>query len=176
MKRRGLAGLLLSAAAATGLALATTAAPASAANLYQIQNYGSGMCLQPPPGNISDTGVQLVQEPCNGQPEQKWSPTFLFSGRYRFTNASTGGCLDAHGRDANRTPVDTWPCSGISNQTWAIGFSLPNSVPRQIISKVSEGSRCLDVAGGSLEAGAPIQIYTCTNDNTAQAWLVQPVG
>ena len=140
-----------------------------------IQNYGSGMCLQPPPGHVTEVGFQLVQAPCHeGLIEQRWTLESLGGNSYRWSNRSTFGCMDAHGPNANRTPVDTWPCSTISNQRWIMqggNFYIKSAI----------GGRCLDVAGGSLQAGAPIQIYACTSDNPlsdnpAQAWFIRLPG
>jgi hypothetical protein len=166
---RGPAALLLAGAVSTVVALAPVQA-ASAATFYSIQNFGSGKCIRPPPANSTDIGVQLVQETCNGSAAQHWAPISLGGGNYRFLNQSTGGCMDAHGPNANQTPVDTWPCNSISNERWSVGPAIPNSVPTRVVSAI--GSRCLDVSGGSLADGAPIQIYTCTNDNAAQVWLI----
>ncbi|MGW1057973.1 RICIN domain-containing protein [Micromonospora rubida] len=168
--RRGFAALLLAAAGSTAVALAP-AQPASAATFYTIQNFGSGKCIQPPPANSTDIGVQLVQMTCNGSAAQRWAPISLGGGQYRFLNQSTGGCLDAHGPNANKTPVDTWACNSISNEKWQVTPAIPNSVPARIVSAI--GSRCLDVAGGSPADGAPIQIYACTDDNPAQVWLIR---
>jgi hypothetical protein len=168
--RRPLLGLLITGALATVFAVAV-GQPANAAVFYTIQNYGSGKCIQPDPANSTSVGVQLMQESCNGSSEQKWSTNLLGNGNYQFTNQATGGCMDAHGPDADRTPVDTWPCSAISNQRWNVAPALPNALPTRIVSAI--GGRCLDVSGGSLGDNALIQIYHCTNDNTAQAWLIQ---
>lgn len=170
--RHRVAGLLL--AGATSTAFVVAGQPAHAApRFFTIQNFGSGKCIQPPPANSADTGVQLVQEPCTGSAAQHWSPISLGGGNYQFLNQGTGGCMDAHGANVNGTPVDTFPCSGISNQKWNVAPSIPNAVPTRIVSKVSGGSRCLDVSGGSLADGGRIQIYNCTNDNAAQAWLIR---
>ncbi|GIH02216.1 hypothetical protein Rhe02_02830 [Rhizocola hellebori] len=96
-------------------------------------------------------------------PAQLWILTSLGGNDYQFANVYTTGCLDAHGPNADRTVVDTWPCSRISNQRWTV-------TPHKMVSAV--GGRCLDIAAGSLEAGAPAQIYHCTNDNWAQKFTV----
>jgi Ricin-type beta-trefoil lectin domain-like len=52
-------------------------------------------------------------------------------------------------------------------------------VPDRFFKFVSEiGSQCLDVAGGSLQPGAQIQIYKCTqsNANTAQIWETRAIS
>ncbi|KUN75561.1 RICIN domain-containing protein [Streptomyces griseoruber] len=166
---RALAGAVAAAALAAA-GLASTTAPADAADFLTIRNFGSNMCIQPNPADPTSTGVQLVQEPCDGSAAQQWSKVSLGSGNYQFVNRNTSGCMDAHGPNADRTPVDTWPCSSISNQKWNFAPTIPNALPAQLVSAI--GGRCLDVAGGSWDAGAPIQIYHCTSDNSAQAWLI----
>jgi Ricin-type beta-trefoil lectin domain len=145
--------------------------PADAANFFSIQNFGSGSCIQPPPDQSTATGAQLVQEPCNTDvAAQRWALNALGGGNYQILNQSTGGCLNAHGPNTDRTRVDTFPCSRISNQRWHIDPSIPHAVPTRIVSAI--GGRCLDVSAGSSANDAPIQIYHCTNDNAAQAWLI----
>ena len=57
---------------------------------------------------------------------------------------------------------------------WHFSTLVPN-LYYKLVSEI--GSRCLDVAGGSLEPGAPIQIFRCTEDNTntAQIWETRAI-
>jgi hypothetical protein len=153
-----------------GTLLPVAAAPAHAADvtIYMIKNRGSGLCVQPPHENRYDVGVQLVQDECdNHDPAQWWTRNWLGGTTYQFWNLNTLGCLDAHGPNTDRTPVDTWPCSSISNQKWTM------SEQWRLVSAI--GGRCLDVAAGSLQPDALIQIYHCTDNNTAQQFLVEPL-
>lgn len=172
---RRLFGLLVASLLATIFALVAVQ-PARADGWLVLKNFGSGECLQPNPADTVDVGVQLVQEPCNPEVNvaQRWlitsSSTSNGATTVQLQNQSTHGCMDAHGPNADHTPVDTWPCSGISNQKWT--FS-PFLTPTGVVSAV--GNRCLDVTDGSVSDGTPIQIFHCFGgvDNLAQRWLIQ---
>jgi hypothetical protein len=163
--RRNLATGLFATAASAALALSGALPAAAAGPNFTIFNYGSAMCIQPPPGNLT-IGAQLVQEPCNGSPEQQWNTISLGSSKYRLVNQSTFGCMDAHGPFTDGTPVDTWPCAGISNQVWSSSQVLPHSFSPFTL---KAGGKCLDVSGGSHSAGAVLQIWTC-NGTAAQGY------
>jgi hypothetical protein len=166
--RRNMAALLLTSALAVALSMVGGAQFASAAGPpTRIFNDNSAMCLQPSPNNIN-IGVQLVQWPCNSSLEQSWLAIPLSgTNRYQFQNQATRGCMDAHGPNANGTPVDTWPCSNISNQVWTASRPLPSGFPTTLTSAV--GGKCLDVTQGSHDQGALIQIFTC-NGTPAQGF------
>lgn len=172
--RQGLASLFAATAIVAGLGPTMASASTNTITFVSIRNYGSNLCIQPSPASPGSIGVQLTQEPCDGNPAQVWGINDLGGGNYQFQNQSTGGCMDAHGANADRTPVDTWPCSTISNQRWHVGAPLPNAVPAQVVSAI--GSRCLDVQGGGGLPGTPIQIYHCTSNNAAQVWLLHAPG
>jgi hypothetical protein len=167
---RTLAGLLAS-GALVAAGTAAMAAPAEAASFVTIRNFGSDLCVQPGRSNPTSTGVQLTQEVCDGSLAQQWTPVSLGGGNYQFVSRSSGGCMDAHGSNTDGTPVDTWPCSTISNQRWNFSPAIPNALPARIVSAI--GNRCLDVTQGSGDPGTPIQIFHCTSDNAAQAWLIR---
>jgi hypothetical protein len=169
--RRRIAGLLLAGAMVGGLTLA--ALPASATtNYYEIfSGVGTILCLQPA-GGSGDAGTPIVQEPCNtANPAQNWAPAGLGGSSYEFVNQQTGDCLDARGKNVNHTPVQEWPCTGISNEHWSWPHSFPSAF-WPIGSQVSGSSGfCLDDLGAGQRAGAGVQIYSC--DGTSdQAWAI----
>ncbi|MEK8103871.1 RICIN domain-containing protein [Micromonospora sp. M12] len=102
--------------------------------------------------------------PATATPNNNGTPS-RWRDRYRLVNQSTLGCMDAHGPYTNGTPVDTWPCAGISNQVWTASHPLPHSG----VFTLKAGGKCLDVAGGSHAAGAALQIWTC-NGTPAQGF------
>jgi hypothetical protein len=163
-KRRSLIGFLFAAVLSTALSLSGALPAAAVGPPFEIRNSNSAMCLQPPPGNLV-IGAQLVQEPCNGNLEQQWNTIPLGGDRYRLVNQHTLGCMDAHGPYTDGTPVDTWPCAGISNQVWSASHPLPHSGPFTL----KAGGKCLDVAGGSHAAGVALRIWTC-NHTPAQGF------
>ena len=69
---------------------------------------------------------------------------------------------------ASRTACSA-PCDGGAAQAWTV-----ENVGRGYYRLVHAGSSlCLDVSGGSVTAGAPIQQWTC-NDLSPQIWHVEP--
>ena len=79
------------------------------------------------------------------------------------------------GINADRTVVQQWSCDiRARSMRWQLFTLVPNRFFK-FISAI--GSRCLDVAGGSLQPGARIQIYSCTqtNTNTAQIWETKAI-
>lgn len=94
--------------------------------VVQIVNIQSGKCLQPAKGS-SANGAAIVQEACNGSAAQFWTMHYQSSGStltlnlrtwYQVINQSSHQCLDARGGAVNGTPIQQWPCSGISNEKW----------------------------------------------------------
>jgi hypothetical protein len=166
---RRLFGLVAAGALATMCSLAG-GQPAHANGWFVIKNLGTGECLQPDPSDTTDVGVRLVQEPCHADTvvAQRWTILTAPDGQHtQFQNQSTQGCMDAHGPNADHTPVDTWPCSGISNQRWTFGPFSPSYVVSVI------GNRCLDVLGGSSEDGTVIEIFHCLSPDLTQGWFIE---
>lgn len=165
------------AVAFAAIAATVTVAPAASADgYYSIWNVGSGKCIQPDPSAPypNAQGTSVVQQRCDGTDAQKWSPVLLSGNIYKLEHKDSGLCLNVAGGNQDSTPLDLWTC-GVpnSNLRWQLPRYPTGSSPIRIISKVSNGSRCMDVRGGSLEDGAQIQIYRCTADNLAQLWHVQ---
>ncbi len=167
---RKIAGLLV-AGALSAISVVAAEAPAYAAGAYHpIVNYGSGKCAGLSPLDYYSNGARVVQQTCNGQPEQQWAPIPLGSRYYRFVNARSGMCMDVrNGKSADRTPVQQWTCTNTPGMSWYVA-SIPAIVPTQVRSKIA--GKCLDVRGGSLQDGAAIQIYRCTSNNSAQSWTI----
>jgi hypothetical protein len=156
--------------ASTVIGGAVAAQPAT----FSIVNSGSGLCLEP---NGTGLGEPILQQPCDSsRMAQRWvrSPVTVTHAQIPIRN--TTRCMDVRNAvDANRTVVQQWSCS---TQARSVRWQLSTLVPNRFFKFVSAvGSRCLDVAGGSLEPGARIQIYRCTpgNTNTAQIWETKEI-
>jgi hypothetical protein len=198
-----LAGLMLTAGTALGAAAPAGAAQASpAAPAYtqcsivcptgQIINYGSGECIAPVPDSdlgYDANGLDIEQFSCAQQfsPPQEWIMVPLadafVNGQtrtvYTIENLQSQECLDDRdGRTSDRSPVQQWTCNGTSTtMQWVLGDSLDGA--RQVMNLrawQNGGSSCLDVAGGSLQDGAALQLYHCTAQNTAQHFFVPGNG
>jgi len=141
---------------------------------FNIVNSGSGLCLEPAAAGL---GEPILQQPCDSsRMAQRWvrSPVTVTYAHIALRNASR--CMDVrNGVDADRTVVQQWSCS---MQARSMRWQLSTLVPNRFFKFISAvGSRCLDVAGGSLEPGARIQIYRCTpgNTNTAQIFETREI-
>ena len=168
-RRSGL--LIVAVIAAVVAALSFTPTAQAAAGPFQIQNFGSGLCIQTDPAD-SGPDIQLVQEECNrGNPAQLWFFDTLGGSDYHIINVGTFNCMRALA-NVDRAQVQTIDCTNISDSRWSVSGPLPTTVPHQIISRVAGGSRCLDVAEGSKEAGAKIQLFHCTSNNAAQVFNI----
>lgn len=156
----------------------------------RIINYGSGLCVQPIDANPGFAGVAIVQQPCSGDPAQSWIVTYLGDGNapggglrklYNIQNVASGQCLDDRdGNTADRALMQTWPCnpsatvnSLSTTMQWNIGFGYP----RPLVNIRS--NKCLDIPGGSLQAGTVVWQYHCTSTptftNTAQVFYLDIV-
>jgi len=161
------AGLLLIAALAAMVSV-TFAQPAQADPFYyQIRNFGSGLCAT---AGVRGNGEPITQQPCTHAAGQMWHPYLQSDGDWEFFN-QFGQCLDVRdGVFADRQPVQQWDCRGSTSMEWA---NDPNTFTgvHQLHSELGDDSKCLDVAAGSLQPGAQIQIYRCTGfGNAAQVW------
>ncbi len=137
---------------------------------FTIVNHGSGMCLE----SIGNGwGEPIVQKPCNGSLAQSWALSAATATHWLIHNRGSRLCVDVRdGVNANRTVVQQWECRNVSPMRWRFTTLVPEAFFKV---DSSIGTRCLDVAGGSLQPGAPVQIYRCTpgSTNTAQIWKIQ---
>src|SRR4051794_39958341 len=165
MKRRGIVSLVLAAVLASVMSAALSS-PASAADVTaRLRNGSDTMCLQPINAS-QDVGAAVVQQPCNGRPEQNWTFHQLSGTQYRIENEASRRCLNALGGAFNGVDVVQWPCGALSNQTWDPGVKLAPFLPVVVSALKSRvagtTSHCLDVPGGHLfDSGLQMQIWAC---------------
>jgi hypothetical protein len=138
---------------------------------FTIVNDGSDLCLEP---NGSGLGEPILQQPCDSTKlTQRWRDMSVTTTDYVIRNEGNPSmCLDVrNGVNANRTVVQQWDCRNVPSMRWQYSNIFRDSY--KVVSNI--GSRCLDVAAGSLERGARIQIYSCTpgSTNTAQIWTIR---
>jgi hypothetical protein len=181
------AAWVLLALAATALSSLASAPPSFAATTlgpYVIQNTASKLCVQPDPNNPGPD-IQLVQDSCANTNLIYW--TFVpfnntdTSGNYWIKNrginqsVGTGNCMRARA-DRDFSPVESIDCTSISDLKWQL-LVAPSGGHLELISKVSGGSRCLDVLDNALTR-TTMDIFHCSsnssNTNTAQTFYVQP--
>ena len=124
----------------------------------------SGLCLAAPQGR-SDPGAQLVQRACGAD----FGTGFLLVGAaqpglYELVNAGASRCADVLGSSMdNGAPVVQWDCTGAPNEIFQLRPLLdPTGADSGYVQIVAAHSgKCLDVAGGATNEGAPVQQWDC---------------
>lgn len=175
-----IAGVLLTAGG-----VVAAAQPASAANpdgSFELRA-ATGKCVEVIPdanGNFYIAGNRIQQRTCDGSPQQQWflqelGGTFQGSShpRYHIVNRMTLQCLDdMDGGTNNRNPVQQWTCNPGDTMTWAF-FDQGNPLGDEVVN--DRAHKCLDVADGSLQDGARLQVYNCFDetDNIAQHYTMR---
>jgi hypothetical protein len=157
----------------------------------EIISASNGMCLQPMNKSM-ELGAAIVQEPCNGSPEQVWvwtlpnGDTAWIWGTAPWVthlmNGLSGLCLDARGPARNGTPVQQWECDlgkkvnneiQISNENWEAMVPVGTPDKGSLVSRVSGTSNyCLAVPEGKSTPGIAMQILSC-NNSASQIWQFQ---
>ena len=153
----------------------------SSTGYYHISNGGSGLDLDVADGSM-DRGANVWQWPSNGTWAQCWDVLDDGDGTYTFVSALSGKVLDVcQGRSADGTNVWAWDANGSSAQRWSLASApSPDDASTRysgLYNIVCSAARsyCLDVAGGSTQDGANVQVYS-RNGTTAQVFDVEPYG
>lgn len=154
---------------------------------YRIENSWSGLVLDMTAGSpIPGTRIQQYA-PIDGNLNQEWAITEQTGGSYTIRNVATGLLLDVSGG----TPTDGqdvigYTANGTEAQRWLLSKALEpgatlNSLALENASVVADGTyiirsaieshHVLDVASGSTEDGANVQLYE-DNGTGAQRWEV----
>lgn len=142
---------------------------------YVIRNVKSQKALDVDGGKLVP-GTNVQQWECDSaNANQLFSVVDNGDGTLSFINKTTGLFLDIVGAsDSVQANLDAYLPNGSAAQKFTL---------HQVTEFLSEGafsfesataSKVLDVAGGSVEDGAPVQLYT-SNDTLAQKWYVSKV-
>ncbi|WP_166380597.1 RICIN domain-containing protein [Catellatospora methionotrophica] len=120
----------------------------------------------------------LDANPANGTPVQLWERNYktqqywtihhvgYYNGYdvYEFHSNIADKCLDMaiDGPPGNGTRVQTWTCSGGSNQRWyAENVSGGDFVSWRPLHNMRNKNLCLDLLNGQYGNGARLQVFTC---------------
>jgi hypothetical protein len=176
---------LLFAAAVVIAAGPMTATALADDQIVQFVSVQGGKCLQPAKGS-SANGAAIVQVPCDGSAAQFWALHFMSSGTlnehtwYQVINQSTHLCLDARGGAENGTPIQQWPCSGISNEKWsttncqstpaAATCSVPSEIFNSAVAQDRPYTHCLATPGTG--DGVSMVLMACETV-PSQQWTLQ---
>lgn len=143
---------------------------------YVIRNVKSQKALDVDGGKLVP-GTNVQQWECDSaNANQLFSVVDNGDGTLSFINKATGLFLDIVGAsDSVQANLDAYLPNGSAAQKFTL---------HQVTEFLSEGafsfesataSKVLDVAGGSVEDGAPVQLYT-SSDTLAQKWYVSKVA
>jgi Ricin-type beta-trefoil lectin domain/Putative Ig domain len=124
--------------------------------------------------NVTANGSKGQLGACTGDRDQAWvfsewvdigrTPNVTQMG---LINQGASKCLDDTGHSVkNGTQVQSWSCTGATNQEW----TLPAGPARSEIA-----GECLDDTGNSAANGNKVQFWTCNGDS-AQNWTFEPDG
>jgi len=108
-------------AMAAGLLLVAPQA-ANAGHAFQgeiLTEIRSGLCVEVG-GWSKSPGGAVIQWPCTGGANQKWTFRTDSRGYYEIRNVHSGLCMDVAGFGSNGARIIQWPCNGATNQRWHI--------------------------------------------------------
>ena len=154
---------------------------------YEITARNSGLQLDVMGQSTSD-GAAVIQYPFWGGANEIWQVNSTSDGYYSFVSLNSGKCLNVRGSSgADGALMEQVSCSGIDSQKWTlvaeqVAAANPSSTPAppipaawaQIISKAS--GKCLDVAGISTAALAPMQQWACWGGDNQKFRFTQVSG
>ncbi|MFI7037179.1 glycoside hydrolase family 27 protein [Microbispora rosea] len=141
----------------TGTGATPSASPSpTPAGGSAIKGVGSGRCLDVS-GVSQANGAQVQLWDCNGQSNQRWTPSA--SGELRVYGNK---CLDVYNAGtADGSNVVIWDCNGQSNQQWRLNSDGS-------ITAVG-ANKCLDAYNAGTANGTKIIIWSC-NGQSNQRW------
>jgi hypothetical protein len=120
---------------------------------YTLLGVQSNKCVGPI-GGSSSAGVQLEIENCTGTANQRWIPTQLSGGFFRWKNELNGLCIDVNGGSIfPGAAVIQWTCGSQTNQQWTVADVTGGS--ERMTARHS--GLVLDVAGQGTAAGTRVQ-------------------
>ncbi|GAA3419445.1 glycoside hydrolase family 27 protein [Streptosporangium vulgare] len=133
-----------------------TPTPSPSSGTGAIRGVGSGRCVDVS-GASQANGAQVQLWDCNGQANQRWTPTA--AGELRVYG---GKCLDVYNRGTtDGAQVVIWDCNGQDNQRWRLNSD-------GTITAVG-ANKCLDASSNGTANGTRLTIWTC-NGGSNQRW------
>jgi uncharacterized protein (DUF1800 family) len=122
----------------------------------------SGMCLEVP-GASTANNLQLVQNTCNGRPEQNFRFQVIDAARQRFSVVATHSnlCLSANGSTATDglALIQTACSSGNTMQAFQLERLRGGGLPFRI--RGISSTRCVEVTNSDTRTNRPVQFRTC---------------
>lgn len=122
----------------------------------------SGMCLEVP-GASTANNLQLVQNTCNGRPEQNFRFQVIDAARQRFSVVATHSnlCLSANGSTATDglALIQTACSSGDTMQVFQLERLRGGGLPFRI--RGISSARCVEVTNSDTRTSRPVQFRSC---------------
>ncbi|MCZ8164837.1 DUF1800 family protein [Silanimonas sp.] len=122
----------------------------------------SGMCLEVP-GASTANNLQLVQNTCNGRPEQSFRFQVIDAARQRFSVVATHSnlCLSANGSTATDglALIQTACSSGDTMQVFQLERLRGGGLPFRI--RGISSARCVEVTNSDTRTSRPVQFRSC---------------
>jgi hypothetical protein len=142
----------------------------------EIVSLSSGQCATVDAYSTT-AGTPIVQSPCEGVSEQRWSLT-PSGNYYHIVSVGSGQCLNvSSGSTAKGDPIIQWPCqtNGATNDQWSI---VAVGQYYELVSAFD--GQCLNVDNNSLADGAALIQWPCASfepSNYNDVWsLAAPSG
>ena len=137
---------------------------------YLITSVNSGLALAVDGAGYSQD--RICQTALTGAAAQLWSVVDLGEGRMTLVSATAGRCIDLPSATAAKaTKPELNNRAGSDSQTWVIAPTrLVTSGLYRLTTRL-DTSKLIDVAHGSLEKTANLQVYG-NNGSLAQKWVV----
>jgi len=124
----------------------------------------SGMCLEVPAAATTD-GAALVQNTCNGRPEQRFRFEVIDSARQLYSVVATHSnlCLGAPTiTPADGTALVQRACGEpASNPTLQFRLERMDAIGNRFRLRNLAQARCVDVAGNDTRANRPVRFWSC---------------
>jgi len=132
----------------------------------QINLAGSNKCLGFT-GGVAKDGTLLEIWDCNGNDNQKW----IFNNDLNQIQyaAAPSLCIDSLEGRSKGNQLGLWTCSGQANQKFGYDAAMNIIYNASSHGQPKDASLCMDLAGGSIKNGNPIQVWDCI-DGSSQQW------
>ncbi|MCI1665504.1 MAG: RICIN domain-containing protein [Atopobiaceae bacterium] len=142
---------------------------------YTIRNVSSRLALDVACGTAK-AGTNVQQYDVNGTDSQLWKPVLGPEGITFVSKLASSLVLDISGGSTSTgASLQIWTSNGtVAQRFLAIGTDLIVSGTGFVVENVSTG-KVLDVAGGSTDNGATVQLYA-SNNTTAQKFRLVSQG
>lgn len=150
----------------------------SVGGYWRIVNVASGKVLDVAGGDVV-AGANVAQwAPASGNDNQLFAVEKNGDGSYTFVNKASGLALDVAGAgSADGTNLDAYTPNGTAAQRFELVRHDEAAVEAgtYVLASSKDTGVVVDVAGGSLDAGAKVQLWE-VDGTMAQTWYVAPAS